>query len=358
MKVAHIVSHLDTGGAEKLVAEISNLMVPCGVKIKVITLFNGRGVPFQILDKDNIELIELNYSSKYNPKIARELYKLTRDCDIVHTHTYYAQLYASIFIPKIKLVTTEHSTNNNRRGKKIMRIFDYLMYRRYMKIICISEATKNSLNKWLKSTKDKSIIIHNGVNLSKYLDASSIPRAELGVDKSKIILTCVGRLEKAKNQEALIRAFKGVDVDAAILLLIGHGQKEKELKELVKELKLNDKVIFLGQRNDVERILKTSDIFILPSLWEGFGLSAVEAVAAGLPLLLSNVAGLKDVINALNAKVDYFDPVDVSDITLKINEMCNDTINVGQTYSIRKDKLESYSLDNMVNKYLESYKVN
>ncbi|NEW01032.1 glycosyltransferase [Priestia aryabhattai] len=357
MKVAHIVSHLDTGGAEKLVAEISNLMVPHGIEIKVITLFNGRGVPFKILDKDNIELIELNYNSKYNPKIARELYRLTKDCDIVHTHTYYAQLYASIFIPKTKLVTTEHSTNNNRRGKIIMRIFDYLMYRRYMKIICISEATKNSLNKWLKSTKNKSIIIHNGINLSKYLEAPPIPRVELGVDKNKIILACVGRLEKAKNQESLIRAFKGVKIDAT-LLLIGHGQKEKELKELVEELKLQDKVIFLGQRNDVERILKSSDIFILPSLWEGFGLSAVEAVAAGLPLLLSNVPGLKDVIDALHVKVDYFDPIDIGDITLKINEMCNEIINRRQTYSIGKDKLESYSVDNMVNKYLESYKVN
>ncbi|MFE3976626.1 glycosyltransferase [Peribacillus sp. YIM B13481] len=100
MIVAHIVSHLNTGGAEKLVAEMSNIMSRKGITIKVITLFKGRGVPFEILETKNIELIELNYDSKYNPMIAMDLYKHTKDCDIVHTHTYYAQLYASLFIAK------------------------------------------------------------------------------------------------------------------------------------------------------------------------------------------------------------------------------------------------------------------
>ncbi|MFE4071971.1 glycosyltransferase [Peribacillus sp. YIM B13540] len=357
MIVAHIVSHLNTGGAEKLVAEMSNIMSRKGITIKVITLFKGRGVPFEILETKNIELIELNYDSKYNPMIAMDLYKHTKDCDIVHTHTYYAQLYASLFIAKKKLITTEHSTHNNRRGKSILQFFDYLMYARYSKIICISTATKESLNQWIRKTKRKSLIIHNGVDIDKYFHAIPISRKEIGVGEGEIILTCVGRFEKAKNQEIIIKALKEINIKAK-LILVGHGQKEEELKLLVENLNLNKRVIFLKQRSDVERILKSSDIFILPSLWEGFGLAAVEALASGLPALLSNVDGLKEVTTNLECDVEYFNPYDLNEIVLKTNQTIEKLQASKKEKQLEKNNFEKYDLNNMVEKYLVTYSKN
>lgn len=357
MIVAHIISHLNTGGAEKLVAEISNSMSNKGVKIKVISLFKGRGVPFEILDTRNVELIELNHERKFNPKIAWDLYRLTKDCTIVHTHTYYAQLYSSVFIPKKKLITTEHSTHNNRRGKIFFRLTDCLMYSKYSKIICISKGTKESLTRWIKSTQKKSLIIHNGINLKKFFDAKPILREELGISKDKIILICVGRLEKAKNHESLIKAFKNIN-SKAILLLLGSGQKENQLRSLVNDLELNDRVIFLGQRRDVERILKASDLFILPSLWEGFGLAAIEALACGLPALLSDVEGLKEITVNLDAQIDYFNAKDIKEIEVKTNRMIEHVPSLKYERVIKKGNLEMYSFDNMVEQYLQVYNFN
>lgn len=354
MIVAHIISNLNTGGAEKLVAEISNSMSNRGVKVKVISLFKGRGIPFEILNTNKVELIELNYERKFNPKIAWDLYKLTKDCSIVHTHTYYAQLYGSMLIPKKKLITTEHSTHNNRRGKFLFWLTDYIMYNKYAKIICISKGTKESLTNWIQSTQKKSLIIHNGINLKKFFDAKPIPREELGINNDKIVLVCVGRLEKAKNHENLIKAFKNVN-NRAMLVLVGNGQKEDELRTLVNNLKLNDRVQFLGQRKDVERVLKASDIFILPSLWEGFGLAAIEALAAGLPALLSDVEGLKGITANLDAPVDYFNAKDVTEIEVKTNRMIEHLIAAKHGKDILKVNLEVYSFENMVEKYLQVY---
>ncbi|GAB6518547.1 glycosyltransferase [Bacillus cereus] len=357
MIIAHIISHLNTGGAEKLVAEISNSMSKKEMRIKVITLFKGRGVPFKILDTNNVELIELNYGKKFNPKIAWDIYRLTKDCDIVHTHTYYAQLYGSIFIPKKKLITTEHSTHNNRRGKLLFRLTDYLMYRQYSKVICISKGTKESLTNWIESTQKKSLIIHNGIDLKIFFDAKPIPRKDIGVSNDKVILICVGRLEKAKNHESLIKAFKNIN-SKAILLLVGNGQREDRLRLLIKELGLTDRVILLGQRTDVERLLKTSDIFILPSLWEGFGLAAIEALACGLPALLSDVEGLKGITDNLDGPIDYFNAKDYKEIEMKTNQMIERLSCLKDEKVIQKNDLEQYSLENMVMKYLEVYQLN
>ncbi|MEX5519324.1 glycosyltransferase [Bacillus cereus] len=357
MIIAHIISHLNTGGAEKLVAEISNSMSKKEMRIKVITLFKGRGVPFKILDTNNVELIELNYGKKFNPKIAWDIYRLTKDCDIVHTHTYYAQLYGSIFIPKKKLITTEHSTHNNRRGKLLFRLTDYLMYRQYSKVICISKGTKESLTNWIESTQKKSLIIHNGIDLKIFFDAKPIPRKDIGVSNDKVILICVGRLEKAKNHESLIRAFKNVS-SKAVLLLVGNGKKEDELRALIKDLELEDRVILLGQRTDVDRILKASDIFILPSLWEGFGLAAIEALACGLPALLSDVEGLKGITDNIDGPIDYFNAKDIKEIEMKINQMIKDSSYLKNKNAIPTVDLGQYGIENMVRQYLQVYNSN
>lgn len=319
MYIAHIVSHLRTGGAEKLVAEISNLLINNGVKVKIISILKGRGIPYEILNKRKIEVIELNYSNKMNPKIALDIFKHTKDCDIVHTHTYYAQLYSSFFISKRKLITTEHSTNNNRREKLIFKFIDFLMYSKYKNIICISEGTKSSLNKWLKSTTNKSVVVDNGIHIERFLKAKPINFKDNKINPNKFILTCVARFSKVKNHKNLIQAIKLLD-DDTILLLVGIGETQDDTKKLVQQYNLEDRIFFLNQRNDVEDILYSSDIFILPSFWEGFGLSAVEALATGTPIIVSNVSGLNNLIDNEDCG-QLINPTDPNDICKNINKL-------------------------------------
>lgn len=354
MHIAHVISHLQTGGAEKLVAEIANAISVKGIKVKVISLFEGRGIPYELLDKQKVELIELNYKSKLNPKIAIDLFKLTQECDVVHTHTYYAQLYSSMLISTKKLITTEHSTSNNRRGKPFFKLLDSIMYAKYKKIICISKGTQDNLIKWIPQTKTKSFVISNGLNLNKFINASAISKKELNVPEEKKVLVSVGRLVKAKNHETLIKAMTKIDINAN-LILIGSGDKETGLKRLVKELNLNDRVQFLGERDDVEKILKASDIFILPSLWEGFGLAAVEALASGLPVILSEVEGLKEIADNTNMRITYFNPQDFLQLAEKVNLEISLLSEKNRKIIESQSNINIYKLDFMIEKYLENY---
>lgn len=350
MKVAHVISSLTTGGAETLVAELSKIYSEKGIETIVISILDIKGIPYNTLKKYNIKIIEFKYKNVLNPKIALDLFKYTKDCDFVHTHTTYAQLYSAFFIPKKKLITTEHNTDNRRRNKKIFKIIDYFMYKKYKKIICISEAVKESLNHWLKSTKEKSIVINNGINLEKYKNAKKLKKSDFKIKKEDIMIVNVARFSNQKNHLKLIEAMQYTNKNIH-LFLIGDGELKDKIKKKINELNLNNRVHFLGLRDDVERILKTADIFILPSLWEGFGLAAVEAMAAGLPLIISDVPGL----NNLFEEREYIlkvNPKYSKDIAEKINYLSNNL----KKLNIKTEDLSIYSIKTMAEKYIKEYK--
>ena len=116
-------------------------------------------------------------------------------------------------------------------------------------------------------------------------------RTEFGINEDTIVIGHVGVFTENKNQKFLlnlIRRLKDKGQRDCKLLLIGHGSLMEEVKRESEELKLKNDVIFLGNRNDVNRIMMAMDIFCLPSLYEGFPIVSVEAQASGLPTLLSS----------------------------------------------------------------------
>ena len=106
----------------------------------------------------------------------------------------------------------------------------------------------------------------------------------------------VARFSEQKDQPTLIKAIKELPENVH-LLLIGEGTLKQKNENLAKEIGVSDKVHFLGFRNDVERILKTVDIVVLSSNWEGFGLAAAEGMAAGKPVIASKVEGLREIVD-------------------------------------------------------------
>ncbi len=349
MYIAHIVSCLTTGGAEKLVADMS-VILKKNNRVKVISILDKRGVPYDILKKNGIEIVELNYTNRFDIRIAYDLYKETKECDIVHTHTFYAQFYSAILINKCKLITTEHSTNNKRRERGVFKVLDYLMYKKYKHIICISNATQLNLNRWIKSTKEKTKVISNGIDIESYVKAKPIDKHFFNIDNDNIILTCVASLTIQKNHISLIKAMKDVDKKVH-LFLIGDGPLKEDLVKEVEELKLGDRIHFMGICENVKSILKGSDIFILTSIWEGFGLVAVEAAACNLPLILSDVSGLNSLFD--KNKLYKVQPKDIDSISRKIN-----LVSKNLNKELRKVSLEEayiYDIKIMIQKYSYIY---
>ena len=156
-------------------------------------------------------------------------------------------------------------------------------------------ACSTNAAKWLFPHRTKECkVVYNGIDLRKYLyqeDRRNYFRHELGIKKNETVLIHVGRFAKQKNHEFLIKVFdyliKKEQLEAK-LLLIGVGPLQEEIKRLVESLGLKERVIFMGNRSDVDSLLSASDLFVFPSLHEGLGIVVIEAQASGLKCIVSD----------------------------------------------------------------------
>jgi glycosyltransferase involved in cell wall biosynthesis len=145
-----------------------------------------------------------------------------------------------------------------------------------------------------------------GVRISNWLDSSHYrepsvaeradARASLAIEDGTVVLISVGNCNVAKNHEALLRAITFLPSDLKILYLhVGNEPADAPERRLAKQLQIASSVRFVGSQRDPLPLLWASDLFVMPSLFEGVGMSALEAASAGLPLVLSDVAGLRGV---------------------------------------------------------------
>ncbi len=138
-----------------------------------------------------------------------------------------------------------------------------------------------------------------GIDLSKYNNESqskSTLRAELLLPNESLILTSVGELNDNKNHQIVIKALAKINDPRVHYIICGKGDNRDKLLKLAEELNISDKIHLLGFRKDIPEILSQSDIFVFPSLREGLPVSLMEAMASGLPCIVSDIRGNKDLI--------------------------------------------------------------
>ena len=136
-----------------------------------------------------------------------------------------------------------------------------------------------------------------GVDTSKFenpaVDRES-KRKELDIPSEATVLISVGELTKRKNHQTAIKAVSKIKNDNVYYIICGQGELHESLQSLCKSLGMEHRVLFLGHRTDIVDLLHMSDVFVFPSLWEGLGLAAIEAMACGLPIITSNIHGIND----------------------------------------------------------------
>lgn len=344
MKILHIIHSLGMGGAQRLLSDILPLMNKnCKISILV---FQRTGSEFErLIETAGVDLISLESSSIYMPNIIWKIRKNIKLYDIVHVHLFPSLYFVSLASIGLKnqLVYTEHSTSNSRRNKWYFRLIEKFIYKRYQKIISISQQTQEALTKWLQSNDERFVIINNGVDTARFASAK-----EPIIPKSLIM---VSRFAMSKDQETVIRAMRFIAPDA-ILRFVGDGENREHCEDVVKELGLQNRVYFLGSRSDVAKLISSSYIGIQSSFWEGFGLTAVEIMSCGKPVIGTDVDGLKQVIEGAG---EIFKQGDAQELAFLVNRLLTD-----QDYydSLSKKSIErasSYDIHVMTNLYLTLY---
>ncbi len=352
MRILHIITTLSSGGAEKMLVDIIRETKRQGIQCEIIVLTKKDNFFGEELTKLNVPVyygLTNNIYSIKNIYFIREILKKhTYDC--IHTHLFASQIFTSMVLKitcqKTLLVTTEHNTHNRRRESRKFYLLDRWMYDQYDKIIAITNGTKDNLVKYLPNTAEKTIVIENGIDIIQYQTAPAIQWNQViptFASGEKIILMAAAMREQ-KDHETVIRASKLLPKHYRIVF-VGEGERLEQVKEYAENFGQGN-ITFLGRRSDLPSLMKSADVFVLSSHWEGFGLVVVEAAATGTPVVASNVTGLNEVVSNIGGIL--FNPGDEEDLATKIANVLNDELLI-----MNSDK---YSIKQTVDQYIKIYK--
>jgi len=319
-----------------------------------LLLINGVETPFKkALKQVGIKVCALSMTNDvYN---LCNIFRFRRflahnDYDIIHTHNTACQLFVpiakSLTRNKAKLVTTEHNTTNHRRTKWWLKPLDKWMYRKYAAIVCISDLTRHNLEQYL-GTDWPMHTIYNGVDTKRF----ARPVKDIS-GQQDFVVTMVAAFRPQKDQDTLIRAFTHLEPNFR-LQLVGGGQRGEELKALCRELGLEDRVQFLGVRMDVPDIMEQSDVIVLSSHWEGFGLAAVEGMASGRPMVATDGDGLRDIVGGAGV---LFQPGDDQELASAIKRLCETPDYYRQVALACQERAQHYDISVMADGYSNLYR--
>ncbi|MEZ4859231.1 MAG: glycosyltransferase family 4 protein [Flavobacteriaceae bacterium] len=356
MKLLIIINSLATGGAEKIVCDSLLGFTERGIQVDLL-LLNGKRTPF--LDKlgslrvGTIHIIK--HIHIYNPLIIFKIIPFLKKADLVHVHLfpslYWVAFAKLISFSKTPLVFTEHSTVNRRRKFLFFRFVDRFIYKQYHAIITISTEVKLFLKKHLELKNSYFKTIHNGVDLSVFQNAIALDKKQFKIKKEEKILIQVARFTKEKDYETLLKSIPFVDKPIK-LLLVGNGPLQIKMKELAQILEIEEKVLFLGIRQDVPALLKMADIAILSSNHEGLSLFGIEAMASGKPLIASKVSGLSTLVHGAGL---LFKHKDYLDLAKNINQLLDSEVFYKSITESCIHRSKIYSLDKLIDAHVQFY---
>ena len=363
MKLLVIINNLGKGGAENLIVKTIPEFQKKGIQVEVMQLSAKHSFPLYLesLKKAGVTVHSLGNKSIYNFYLVKKLkdFMRNRKYDLVHVHLFPTQYWVALALrsSRIPLVLTEHSSNNRRWGKFYFQLLDTYTYKKYARIIAVTEDVKAALANWIPAVKKNIVVINNGINLNNFSKFPTLNKEELlqqiGIkDSHAEILLMTARFEWPKKQQVIVQALPYLNTNVH-LLLAGDGILKSNVEKTVMPLGLQDRVHFLGFRTDAASLMKTVDMNILSTDFEGLSTVAIEALAAGKPFLGSDVTGINNVVPD---KRFLFDTGDEKDLASKIKKVLTDKQLSADMVKTAEEYVLTYDIGSMIDQHVKLYK--
>lgn len=336
----------------------------------VVCYLGGKDDGKNGLDSLGIKTIYLGFKSSslrfYNLTLLWRLKCLMESEDI---HVVNCQQHRStpVGVPAALLASNRPSVVSTLHGLGFAKTFrrkalNWLLYRYVFRIIGISQAVSRDIvsSNW-QLGQNKVVTVQNGLVYDEFPSSVSQEEARFNIlptIDAGIWFGTVGRLSPVKNHENLLRAFQKVveTVPNSVLIIVGDGELRESLAALADTLKISGQVHFLGFRRDVPDILKSLDVFILPSLREGLPLVLLEAMASGLPVVAADVGGIPEVVgdNDFGLLVDPHAPDRLAEAMIRMAEIPAEELReLGM--KARQRALVDFAADRMIQDYERVY---
>ena len=292
MKVLHVITGLGVGGAEH---QLRSILQHTRHESDVVTLYNP-GPVADMIRADGGSVRDLGMTSNTEISALFRLRRLIRAgrYDVVHAHLYRSQIYgrpAAWLAATPVIVSTEHSIGETHLERRPMTPGVRALYlgTEFLSdiTIAVSPAVRERLLKW--GVRDgRMTVIPNGVDMPRVAfdeHARDQVRAEFGIGAGVYLIGVLGRLDPNKQFGMVIEAAAPLLSDTVKLLIVGKGNERAHLEQVARDRGVTGQVIFAGERHDVAAMLSAMDLFVASSKQETFGLSVLEGLANGLPVL-------------------------------------------------------------------------
>ena len=317
---------LSYGGQEAFIINMYKNFKDSTIKYTFATPFFANNKELiELIDERNDRLIKYDKSfySIFRKKYIINCIKTITEkdnYDIIHIHS--GSIFTLYYVSKIakkqgikKVIVHSHATGINNVKHKIIKSLCNINFTRYADyfLACSIEAGKFKYSKKIMNS-NKFKVIKNGIDLNKYnynFNARNMIRKRYGIE-NKIVLCNIGRFSKEKNQLFLLKIFKEYlkeNKNGYLLIIGGEGPMERKISTYIKKNHLNDKVLVLKERDDVNDFLNAADLFVFPSRFEGLGISVIEAQATGLYSICSEKLPEETQVTNNYIKISLKEPV-------------------------------------------------
>lgn len=368
-------TQMEAGGAQKAALELGRGLESLGHEVTVATLYDKGSYVEEFSVRYGLRIVDLQMKPPggFITKVSHfveglvQLRNLLRSeqIDILQTFDFYSNAIGPLVARTANVPVCVTSQRSSSRGaKKWLRILDRAITNSQLvqMMTAVSEDTRlESIDKEGIHPR-KIVTIPNGVNLKRF--AVNLSRQEydslykdIGVDESAIIVTTVARLYPVKGHKYLLEAIPSIltVMSNVHFLFIGEGPLMKQLEQDVSRAGLSNNVHLLGARSDIPQILTISHLFVLPSLWEGLPNAILEAMAAGLPVVSTDVNGCTEVVEdeETGLLVPPANPGRMTDAILSIlqDEAKATSFGIAGRDRARREFSQDKNLSNYVNLY-------
>ena len=306
-KIIFITVNLNYGGAE-----IGLLTVLKNIDKKRFDCFvlsiEPKGAIGEEIESMGIEVIYLNSKARlYNIPLIWRIARILRNKkpDILHTSLFYANFFgrlAALIAKPAVIITEEHSMHVEKRFYHVL--LDRWLSNMTDKIRVCARSVLDFTSRQEGIPKEKFYLIYNAIDTERFniYCTKNDARKLAGFAVDDFLIGSVGSLIPLKGHRFLIEAVSCIvsEIPRLKLVIAGEGKCRDELSALAEAKGISEKIVFLGVRKDIPQLMKMMDLFVFPSLQEGFPCAVIEAMYMGLPVIASNISGIPEVITSGN----------------------------------------------------------
>lgn len=290
LKILHLIASTGTGGAERHVLDLCRTQQQQGLSVSV-ALPAGRGVAPQLqiaLNKNQIQHVNIRSGGRWNLLALWSLHQAIQRVkpDVIHAHMPKSIAMINRLHLGVPCVGTAHNI-----------VKQISPFQACQQVICVSERVQHSLL-MLGYPAEKTRVIHNAIDMTRFAHINREQARKNLVWEANIVVLCVARLVPAKGQCYAIEALAALSAmyPNLRLALAGTGADQNMLRALALRLGVVERVLFLGSRDDVPQLMAAADMYVQPSIKEGFGIALLEAMASGLPCIGTPTGAMPEMI--------------------------------------------------------------